>query len=494
MREGGELPQLLEAVARTIGGSLGYRAVAIDLFRPGPEDVRAAFGSGPGRAGEWTPALRDQLLRRGAFVVPGGESPDDPDAWRPGDALLVAMRSADGTLLGIISAGEPVSGRRPGGEELDVFVAFADHAALAVEAAEEGATAARHRRALEELLAVSSRLTGEPAVEEILRLVCGGIRGALGFRNVRAALVDPATGRVVPHATVGWSLADPVLHRLFAADAGSLLGPRFRREGCYLLTGAEARARLGLEPPDPDAGARRGAGEWDGHWLVVPLRGPDDVLLGLIWADGPDDGLLPSGDRLQALRIFANHAAAALVSGRHLDRLRFLADHDPLTRLLNRRAFVDRLEGEVARTARYGRSFGLVLADLDGFKQLNDRHGHAAGDEVLQRLASLLVRALRRPDDAFRIGGDEFALLLAEASEDDARAVARRTARLLAEAGDDRLAGLTVSFGCAACPDDAADPDTLVRLADAALYEAKRTGAGLRFAAGRGSSRRSDGG
>jgi diguanylate cyclase (GGDEF)-like protein len=195
---------------------------------------------------------------------------------------------------------------------------------------------------------------------------------------------------------------------------------------------------------------------------------------------------VPSADRLQALRIFANDAAAALVSGRHLGELRFLADHDPLTRLLNRRAFVTRLEAEVARATRYGRSFGLVIADLDHFKQLNDRYGHAAGDEALVAFASVLVESLRKPDDAFRIGGDEFAVLVAEATEEDARRVVSRVEALLerlAAGGEQWAADLSASFGCAACPDDAKDPQTLFRLADEALYDAKRNGTVLRFVA-----------
>ena len=72
-------------------------------------------------------------------------------------------------------------------------------------------------------------------------------------------------------------------------------------------------------------------------------------MIGLIWADEPEDRLLPSPEKLQALRIFANQAAAAIISAAHRREMRFLADHDPLTRLLNRRAFVERLDAEVAR-------------------------------------------------------------------------------------------------------------------------------------------------
>ena len=508
-----DLPALLDAVARTIGESLGYRTVAINLYRPAWDDfeVTTVYGNAEARdallggirpGDDWTVLISERFERRGAFVVlkgmvdwdelgisyvPEGEPSTDPDAWDPEDALFVPMRDQRGNLLGIVSVDEPLDGRRPTDEVIDVLVALTDHGALALEAVREAHETNRHQRALEELLAVSSRITGETSSDEILRRVCSGIRDALEFSNVYVALVDPATGDVVPHAAAGWDIEELQSRPPVTVDRlEPLLDDAFLREGCYLLTAEQARERLS---PDvevyPSQLNGRGPWAWNRHWLIVPLWDGEGSLLGIIWVDNPADRLVPSNDRLQALRIFANDAAAALVSGRHLSELRFLADHDPLTRLLNRRAFVQRLDGEVARATRYGRSFGLIVADVDAFKQLNDRHGHAAGDAALVRFSTVLAQALRRPDDAFRIGGDEFAVLLAEASDDDARAVVHRVQTMLEEgdAASPWLAGLQASFGCAACPEDATDAHTLFRLADEALYAAKRNGSGLRFVA-----------
>jgi diguanylate cyclase (GGDEF)-like protein len=507
------LPALLDAVARTIGESLGYRTVAVNLYRPEWDDfdVTTVYGSEEARAtllgharpgDDWSVLLADRFERRGAYVVPSGSVdwaslgpsyvPEGgrschPEAWDPEDALFLPMRDQYGTLLGIISVDEPLSGRRPTDDDLDVLVSLADHAALAVEAVREAVESARHQRALEELLALSSRITGEPSHAEILRQVCNGIRDALDFRNVCAALVDPETGALVPLATAGWRLEELRQRVLVTvAQLEPLLDDALLREGCYLLTHDAARSRLGSDVDVyPSQLNGRGPWAWNRHWLLVPLKDGDGALLGVIWVDNPTDRLLPSADRLQALRIFANAAAAALVSGRHLGELRFLADHDPLTRLLNRRAFMNRLDGEVARVQRYGGSLGLVITDLDSFKQLNDRYGHAVGDEALVTFANILTESLRKPDDAFRIGGDEFAVLLAEATENDARFVVERVRALLDQqsAGVAWLADLDASFGYATCPEDASDPKTLFRLADEAQYEAKRSGPGLRFVA-----------
>lgn len=510
-----DLPALLEAVARTIGETLGFRTVAVNLYRPawddfevavvhGNEEARAALLGNKRDGAHLVVLLNERFERRGAYYVasgsvdwdslgpsytPEGERQSHPDAWDPEDALLVPMRDAAGNLLGTISVDEPLSGRVPTDDELDLLVALADHASLAVEEANETRNARRHQRALEELLDVSSRITGETSTDEILRRVCGGIRTALDFDNVCAALLDPDTGSLVPRAVAGWSLDEMLARpRATVAQISPLLDAEFEREGCYLLTHAEAHTRLARDiDVYPSQLNGRGPWAWNRHWLLVPLRDGDGAILGVIWVDNPRDRLVPSSDRLQALRIFANDASAALVSGKHLSELRFLADHDPLTRLLNRRAFVARLDGEVARATRYGRTVGLVIADLDEFKERNDQFGHAAGDEALVLFSGVLTRALRRPDAAFRIGGDEFALLLAETGEDGARLVVDRVHAMLDElghSGKPALEGLTASFGFALCPPDAEDAQTLFRLADEALYEAKRAGEGRLVVAG----------
>jgi diguanylate cyclase (GGDEF)-like protein len=496
------LPELLDAIARTLAEALGYRTVVINLYRPawndflvttvhGRDDARSALVGSVRRVDEWDDLLSPQFERVGAYVIPAGTYDWShtslsyvPDVqshgdWDPEDALFVPLRHSDGHLLGVLSVDEPISNRRPSDEELEVLVAFAQHAALAVQSAQERADAERHRVGLEHLLSVSSRLISEANVDEILRAVCHAVCDALGFQHVLATLRDPRSGLLDVRATIGSSVDD--VHRkgpVHFREVMGLLDPAFEREGCYLLPSAEAERRLQRESSRPlYVSELNGDGPWawSHHWLVVPLHAEDGGVIGMLWVDEPEDRLLPSAERLQALRVFANQAAAAVLASQYVTELRFLADHDPLTRLQNRRAFVERLDGEVGRAVRYGRTFGLVLCDLDGFKELNDRQGHLAGDAALVEFGRTVQAALRRGDEAFRIGGDEFALLLAEATEDDAREVIGRIVL--------HLEGIRASFGVASCPDQARDPQTLFRLADDALYEAKRNGSGLQFVA-----------
>jgi diguanylate cyclase (GGDEF)-like protein len=142
------------------------------------------------------------------------------------------------------------------------------------------------------------------------------------------------------------------------------------------------------------------------------------------------------------------------------------ARRDPLTGLLNHRAFHARLAAEAARARRYRGRLVLVLFDLDHFKATNDRLGHQEGDRLLRAFAAALAGAVRETDVAGRIGGDEFAALLLEARPGDVDAVVERLhARL--------PAGLAVSVGTAQLPDDATVPEQLVAAADRRLYSDK---------------------
>ncbi|MCH7752344.1 MAG: GGDEF domain-containing protein [Planctomycetes bacterium] len=160
-------------------------------------------------------------------------------------------------------------------------------------------------------------------------------------------------------------------------------------------------------------------------------------------------------------------------------QLEYLALHDALTGLGNLNLFLKQLEHLIAIAGRKKEEIALLAMDLDGFKEVNDRLGHAAGDAVLREFGARLSQALRQADQKYRIGGDEFAVLLEprRASLDGVLAEAEKIARHLAApmeiTGHDCSIG--VSIGVAVFPQHGEDPNTLLRKADAAMYEAKKT-------------------
>lgn len=155
-------------------------------------------------------------------------------------------------------------------------------------------------------------------------------------------------------------------------------------------------------------------------------------------------------------------------------RLRHLADHDDLTGLMNRRRFQEELERHLAECRRYGMTGALLVLDLDGFKAVNDTHGHSAGDGVLCGVAEALRSRLRGTDIVARLGGDEFAVLLPRGGVQAARRVAEALRRKVpAEVQAPDGTAMAVSVGFAPFVDETASVDDVLASADASMYTVK---------------------
>ncbi|MCB0866948.1 MAG: diguanylate cyclase [Solirubrobacterales bacterium] len=189
------------------------------------------------------------------------------------------------------------------------------------------------------------------------------------------------------------------------------------------------------------------------------------VLIALSTADSP---FFPRD--IDLLSSYAAQAAIALTNARLFEAQQELAIQDPLTGLFNHRHFHETLGRELDRCRRHGGELGLVMFDLDGFKGVNDTGGHAEGDEVLRRVADALGSTCRSSDLPFRVGGDEFALVLPSAGPAAARAAAERACAVI-DRIDERT---TISFGVASWPDAGPTKDALLDRADRSLYRMKR--------------------
>ena len=207
-------------------------------------------------------------------------------------------------------------------------------------------------------------------------------------------------------------------------------------------------------------------------WLPLHARGVDIGTVTLL--RGEEDPW--DAEEIERLALLATQLAIAVQNARdYRDKLE-LATRDPLTGIHNRRFFYEALEAEVSRTERYGSPVSLVIFDIDDFKSINDRLGHAAGDDVLRRITEIAAEIIRPADGFARLGGEEFGLVLPETHQLDALLVADRLRTAVARHKLTNGRRVTLSAGLASCPQDAATTDELDRRADAALYWAKRNG------------------
>jgi diguanylate cyclase (GGDEF)-like protein len=229
-----------------------------------------------------------------------------------------------------------------------------------------------------------------------------------------------------------------------------------RRTGAYDTGGAEmddyARGRLALIR--------------DGTRPATELRLSNGRILNF------ESQILPAGGRMLTFDDVTDLVQTA-------DRLRVFATVDDLTKLMNRRQFLVSLKSEFSRAQRDGCPLSVLMIDADDFKQINDRHGHSAGDDVLRAIAGRCLAVSRKGDIVGRLGGEEFAMVLSDTDMLEALKTAERLCRGVADEPftiDGDTLHMTVSIGVAArCAQDS-DPSDLLRFADRALYSAKANG------------------
>jgi len=287
------------------------------------------------------------------------------------------------------------------------------------------------------------------------------LEAATDLSQMSSALIATTgpDGILTPRAAHG-----PLAAGLLALDADSLAmvaGWVSSARSCYSV-------RIdGGATPTKDALHAIGASSWVA--LGLDARGRQQGFL-LAADEAPDVGVT---DAVELLEVLASQTASCLQAAAALDELRERAARDPLTGLGHHAAFGEAL----ARVRQHAGStpVAAVLIDVDGFKAVNDREGHQTGDAVLRGLATQLAAALREGDRLYRIGGDEFATVLAVADAEQALHLGERLRRAAA------ATGRTVSIGVAVGGSD--DPEQLLARADAALYDVKRAGRdGVRLA------------
>lgn len=466
------VPRLAPAAT---AGAVALSASDGRVFLSGSGDVPAQDSWDTGLAG--VPGAK--VLARGRIWQPC-DAPIQgvllPPGW-PVPVLGVPLVTGEG-LRGALYAFNATGRRLPAGQgrALETFGAYVSMA-LGRAALFEEATQAQ--RGLARMMAITAGIAQRLDFSTIAQRIVDGLTAVTDFRCAAVTLRSGETCRRMAAS----GLAEPRigLETPFEQWEG-LLCEQWRRGEITFLIPPEAPAKWSDFPNLPYASDDPNA--WTaGHGLVIVLRDPDYDTVGFLSVDEPRSGRLPDDRTVENLELFARQVEVALVNARMYSALRHAAERDMLTGLRNRRVCWTDMEPAVA-SASPEAPLALAVVDVDEFKAINDRHGHAVGDLALRHIADRLTRSVRETDRVYRIGGEEFVVALPGTGEQEAEEVLQRVRASVKRTRED-LPPLTVSIGLAQAPADGQTMDALFKAADTALYAAKHSGKDRVVTAGR---------
>jgi diguanylate cyclase (GGDEF)-like protein/PAS domain S-box-containing protein len=455
MGAGRSLAETLQAVVDGVVDGLGFGIAVLNLRQAdGKFEVIAVAGSPEAKeallgtvsaadifdaefeiADKWG-GLRfvpHERLPEGEIVgwVPDVPVSTDPNAWHPLDALFAPLYSPEGELVGMLSVDLPEDQRRPGPVHRELLEIFATQAGLAIDKA----------RLTDQLLAEKARLE---ASETTFRLVFEGA----GNGMATIAFDGPEAGRVLR--------VNDAICQITGYTHSQLIGTTFVD---YLKDENSGQTEREIEHLTTGTGPYRferifrrtdGNDIWLGGTAAIVDQGKNQPRIILIQIDDVTA-------RKDAERELQHHAA-----------------HDPLTGLPNRRLLQHRFNAALQRSRQTGRRGVLLFCDLNHFKQVNDKYGHEAGDRALREIADRLLTEVRHGDTVARLGGDEFAILAEDIDGDALDVLMRRIDESISSPLEGIDVPVTASIGTAIVSPYAADLDELLRIADNAMYEAKR--------------------
>ena len=453
-----DLATTLQAVADGVVEGLGFGVAVVNLVHDadfvqvvavaGSEEATAVLLGETGTLAGWEKALAVADEWGGLRFVPHDRFADDddlpswvpdipvstdPEAWHPMDALFRPLESATGELIGILSVDLPTDGRRPGPLQQELLEMFAVQAALAIDNA----------RLTEALHTEQRRLQ---ASEAAFRLAFEAAPVGMSVFDMRD---EPGRFLRVNNAMcrmLGYS-RDELLATSFAA----ITHPEHRDDDLSALQRA-------MDGKQQSYRTEKRYLRSDGEpvWVSVNTSVVRDADGAALFAITQFEDI---GDRRKA----------------HLELAR-RARVDPLTGLLNRSSLLERVDAAIATAQRTGRPGALLFCDLDGFKPVNDTHGHAVGDRLLAVIARRLESQVRGDDTAARFGGDEFVIVANALGDGDLDDLEQRLRAAVAAPVDinGTLISVTMTIGHVSIDPIGADsPAALLESADAAMYRLK---------------------
>lgn len=356
------------------------------------------------------------------------------------------------------------------GAEHDLLTGFAEMAAETIQRARASLKEHDAEVLTKAAYQVSESLAAAGDSSQVRRLLIRSARQMIPELAAAAVVItDSAQSRYSVEDADGW--AEDFVHREVALDEPTWAGWVLRSASdSYLLDHVSGQAnRMPILVLDEGIGRAESL-------LAVPLRAQDRTI-GALMLTGSRGAF--GSVALHVLKTVANQAAAILETIQAKEASQEQAMRDGLTRLYNRRAFDELLDGALSREERQAGRFAILLLDLDHFKKLNDRFGHPAGDAALRSVAEVMKRVRRKADVVARYGGEEFAAILPGADEAGALQLAERLRHAIEKSqvvAEGARLSVTASFGLAVWPADGSDAASLLAAADRALYAAKAAG------------------
>ncbi len=365
-------------------------------------------------------------------------------------------------LIGILALGKKQSGRYSY-ENINFVESIANQVAISMEKEYLQEELRKRQQELSLISRLAGVMTSSLNIQNVYDTFVAGLREVIDVDFATVALIEGNELRLSAlYSDVGskWQVGEEVEYKGSATEwvvnqKRSLVEPDLAK-GRIFFTGDEYLSR-GLR-----------------SIVYLPLITKDEGIGSLIIASRKPDAY--THEQVDLLERLASQISTSVANAQLYANAEQRARIDELTSLFNRRHFDESIEREVDRHSRYGSMLSIMFLDLDNFKSYNDLAGHIAGDKLLAKLGHGIRAVLRNIDQAFRYGGDEFAIILPNTSADDAFIVAERVRRMVAaETEYDRVV-ITASIGLASWPNDGLKPDDIVEAADQALYYAKRTG------------------